>query len=146
MTSSQGRVGCKACQKSIPYTYTDKTPTKTYVLCRSPYICVYHVELISAPVTLVGERKSVLLRYLTNVPNLGLLATEFRQSEHNLFRLQVMKPLVVDVAYLLMPQVNTRLDFLSFREQGGPNIIGVEDKHPPVFAASYSMKHPRCVN
>ena len=44
-----------------------------------------------------------------------------------------MKPLVVDVAYPLMPQVDIQLDFWSFREQGGANVIGVEDEHPPVF-------------
>ena len=65
---------------------------------------------------------------------MGLLATEFRQSEHNLFRLQVLKPLIVVVAYPLMPQVDIRLDFLSFREHGGAYVIGVEDEHPPISA------------
>ena len=85
--------------------------------------------------------------------NLGLSTTEFRQSEHNLFRLQVLKPLVVDLAYPLMPQVDIRLDLLSFREHGGAYVIGVEDEHPPIFVpvrkclAFFSrMKHPRCVN
>ena len=45
-----------------------------------------------------------------------------------------MKPGVVEVAYPLMPQVRIRLDFLSFFEQGGSNIIGVEDEHLPVSA------------
>ena len=67
---------------------------------------MYQVELISTPVTLVGERKSVLLPYLAGFTNLVLLVTEFRQSEDNLFRLEVLKPLVVDVAYPLMPQVD----------------------------------------
>ena len=31
-----------------------------------------------------------------------------------------------------MPQVDIRLDFLSFREHGGAYIIGVKDKHPPI--------------
>ena len=63
---------------------------------------------------------------------MGLLATEFRQSEQNLFRLQLLKPLVVNVAYLLMPKADIRLDFLSFREHEGAYIIGVEDEHPPI--------------
>ena len=46
-----------------------------------------------------------------------------------------MKPLIVDVAYPLMPQVDIRLDFLSFREHCGAHVIGVEDKHPPVSMA-----------
>ena len=70
-------------------------PAKTNVLCEPPYIRMYQVELVPAPVALVGERKSVLL-----------LATKFGNSEHCLFRLQVLKPLVVDVAYPLMPQVS----------------------------------------
>ena len=45
-----------------------------------------------------------------------------------------MKPLVVDVAYSLMPQVDIRLVFLSFREQGGAHVIGVQDEHPPISA------------
>ena len=64
----------------------------------------------------------------------GIPATEFRQSEHDLFRLQVLKPLIVDVAYPLMPQVDIRLDFLSFREHGGAYVIGVKDEHPPISA------------
>ena len=40
--------------------------------------------------------------------------------------------MVVDVAYLLMPQVDIRLKFLSFREHGGAYVIGVEDEHPPI--------------
>ena len=40
--------------------------------------------------------------------------------------------MVVDVAYPLMPQVDIQLDFLSFRDQGGTYVIGVEDEHPPI--------------
>ena len=69
---------------------------------------------------------------------MGLLAIEFRQSEHNLFQLQVLKPLVVDVAYPLMPQVDIRLNFLSFREHGGAYIIGVEDENPPISASLHN--------
>ena len=65
---------------------------------------------------------------------MGLPAIEFWQSEHNLFLLEVLQPLVVDVAYPLMPQVDIRLDFLSFREHGGAYVISVEDEHPPIFA------------
>ena len=76
----------------------------------------------------------MLLPYLAGFTNLVLLVTEFRQSEDNLFRLEVLKPLVVDVAYPLMPQVDIRLNFLSFHEQGGAYVIGVEDEHPPISA------------
>ena len=79
------------------------TPAKTNVLCRPPYIRMYQVELVPAPVSLVGERKSVLLPELAGFTNLCLPATKFGQSEHHLFRLQVLKPLVVDVAYSLVP-------------------------------------------
>ena len=37
------------------------TPTKTNVLCRPPYIRMYQVKLVPALVSLVGEKKSVLL-------------------------------------------------------------------------------------
>ena len=33
-----------------------------------------------------------------------------------------------------MPQVDIRLDFLSFREDGGAYVIGVKDEHPPISA------------
>ena len=36
-------------------------PAKTNVLCWPPYIIMYQVELVPAPVTLVGEGKSMLL-------------------------------------------------------------------------------------
>ena len=78
-------------------------PAKTNVLCRPPHIGVYQVELVPAPVTHVGEGKSVLLPKLAGLTNLCLLATKFEQSEHHLFQLQVLKPLVVDVAYPLVP-------------------------------------------
>ena len=44
-------------------------------------------------------------------------------------RLQVLKPLIVDVAYPLLPQVDIRLGFLSLREQSGVGAIvgAVED-------------------
>ena len=64
---------------------------------------MYQVELVPAPVMLIGERKSVLLPELAGFTNLCLPATKFRQSEHDLFQLQVLKPLVVDVAYPLVP-------------------------------------------
>ena len=71
---------------------------------------------------------------MANFTNLGLVATEFWQFEHNLFRLQVLKPLVLDVAYPLMTQVDIRLDFLSFPEHSGAYVIGVKDEHPPISA------------
>ena len=109
-------------------------PAKTNILCRPPYIGVYQVELVPAPVALVGERKSVLLLELAGFTNLCLPATKFGSSEHYLFRLQVFKPLVVDVAYPLVPQVNVRLGFLSSCEHCGATVSGVKDKHPPVSA------------
>ena len=62
-------------------------PAKTNVLCWPPYIGMYQIELVSAAVTLVGERKSVLLPKLAGFTNLCLPATKFGQSEHYLFRL-----------------------------------------------------------
>ena len=79
-----------------------------------------------------GEWKPVLLPALAGFTNLGLSATKFQQSENNLFRLQILKPLVVDVANPLVPQVDVRLDLLPFRKHNGADIISVEDEHPPV--------------
>ena len=36
------------------------------------------------------------------------------------------------MAYPLVPQVDVRLGFLSFREHCGATVSGVEDEHPPV--------------
>ena len=74
----------------------------------------------------------MLLPKLAGFTNLCLLATKFGQSEHHLFRLQVLKLLVVDVAYPLVPQVDVRLGFLSFREHCGATVRRVEDEHPPI--------------
>ena len=52
-------------------------PAKTNILCRPPYIGMYLVELIPAPVTLVGERKLVLLPELVGFTNLRLPDTKF---------------------------------------------------------------------
>ena len=60
-------------------------PAKTNILCRPPYIGMYQVELVPSPVSLVGERKSVLLPELTGFTNLCLSATKFGQSEHYMF-------------------------------------------------------------
>ena len=92
------------------------------------------IELVTAPVSFGGKWKPVLLLELAGFTNLGSPAAELRQTKNNLFRLQVLKPLVVDVAYPLVPQVDIRLDLLSFGEQRGADIIGVEDEHPPVSA------------
>jgi hypothetical protein len=99
---------------------------------------VYQLELVSAPIMLVWERKSMLLPQLAGFTNLCLAATKFGQSENHLFRLQILKPPEVDVAYPLVPQADIRLGFLSLREQSGVGaIIGtVEDKHPPISASS----------
>ena len=78
-------------------------PAKTNVLCRSPYIEMYQVELFPALIMLVVERKSMLLSKLASFTNLCLPATKIGQSKHHLFRLKVLKPLVVVVAYLLVP-------------------------------------------
>ena len=61
------------------------------------------------------------------------MATKFWQYEQNLFRLLVLKPLVVDVAYPLMPQVNVLLNVFSFCKYDGANAIGVKEEHPPLF-------------
>ena len=109
-------------------------PAKTNVLCRPPNIGVYQVELVPALVSLVWERKSVLLPELAGFTNLCLPATKFGQSEYYLFRLQLLKPLKVDVAYPLVPQVDVGYDFLSLCEHCGAPVSGVEDEHPPVSA------------
>jgi hypothetical protein len=98
---------------------------------------MYQVELVTAPITLVGERKSVLLYELPGFTNLFLPATEFWQTEYYLSRLQVLKPLIIDMAYPLMPQVDIRLVSLSLRKQSGVGAITgtVEDEHPPVSVA-----------
>jgi hypothetical protein len=96
------------------------------------------IELITAPIAIVGERKSVLLPDLAGFTNLCLPATKFGQTENYLSRLQLWKPPIVDVAYPLVPQVDIRLGFLSLREQSdvGAIVATVENKHPPVFAPS----------
>jgi hypothetical protein len=87
---------------------------------------------------LVGERKSVLLRELAGFTNLSLTATKFGQTENYLFRLQILKPPIVDVAYPVVPQVDIRLGFLPLCEQSsvGAIVSAVEDEHPPVSAPS----------
>jgi hypothetical protein len=96
------------------------------------------IKLVAAPITIVWERKSVLFPKLAGFTNLWLAATKFGQTENHMFRLQVLKPTEVDVAYPLVPQVDIRLRFLSPREQSGVRAIvsTVEDKHPSVSASS----------
>ena len=36
------------------------------------------------------------------------------------------------MGYPLMPQVDIQRDFLSFCEQRGTYVIGLEDEHPPI--------------
>jgi hypothetical protein len=50
---------------------------KTNVLCRPSYVGMYQIELVSALITLVWERKSVLLPELAGFTNLCLAATKF---------------------------------------------------------------------
>ena len=57
---------------------------------------------------------------------------KFWQTENNLFRLQVLKPPIIDVANPLVPQVDVRFDLLPFRKHSGADIISVEDEHPYV--------------
>jgi hypothetical protein len=99
---------------------------------------MYQIELVTAPITIIGEWKSVLLPELAGFTNLRRAATKFGQTENHLFRLQVLKPPKVDVAYPLVPQVDIRLGFLSLREQSGVESIvsTVEDEHPPFSASS----------
>ena len=108
---------------------------------------MYQVELVPAPVSLVGERKSVLLPELAGFTNLCLPATKFGQSEQNLFRLQVLKPLVVAVAYPLVPQVDVRLGFLSVPPSVESRMNILPSLRPcAITRPSSSMKHLRCVN
>jgi hypothetical protein len=67
---------------------------------------MYQIELVTAPITILGERRSVLLPELTGFTNLCRAATKFGQTENHLFCLQVLKPTDVDVAYPLVPQVD----------------------------------------
>ena len=62
--------------------------------------------LVTAVVSFGGEWKPMLLPELAGFTNFGLPATEFQQSEHNLFRLQVLKPPVIDVTDPLMPEID----------------------------------------
>ena len=62
-----------------------------------------------------------------------------------------MKLLEVDVADLLMPQLDVRLNLLPFREHNGVDIIRFEDKHPPIamplpddFAFFFDEAHEMC--
>jgi hypothetical protein len=82
----------------------------------------------------------VSLPELAGFTNLCLPATKFGQTENRLSRLQLLKPLIVDVAHPLVPQVDIRLGFLSLREQSGVGAIvsTVEDKHPPASAPSHN--------
>ena len=80
----------------------------------------------------------MLLPELTGFANLCLPATKFGQTENNLSRLQLLKPLEVDVADPLMPQVDIRLGFLSFREQSGVGAVvsTVEDEQRLITCSS----------
>ena len=109
-------------------------PAKAYTLCRSPHIRMDEIELVTAPVSFGEEWKLVLLPELAGFTYLGLPATKLRQTENNLFRLQVLKPPVINVANPLVPEINIGFDLLSFGEQRGADVIGVEDEHPPVSA------------
>ena len=76
------------------------------MLCRSPHIRMYQVELVPGLITLVGEWKLVLLPNLVGFTKLGLLTTKLRPTKYYLFRLQILDPLVVDVVDLFKPQVD----------------------------------------
>jgi hypothetical protein len=96
------------------------------------------IELVTAPITIVGERESVLLSELAGFTNLRLTAAKFGQTENDLLRLQVLKPPKIDVADALVPQVDIRLGLLSLCEQStiGAIVRSVEDEHPPFSAPS----------
>ena len=76
----------------------------------------------------------MLLPELASFTYLAFLATELQLSKYHLFRLQFFKLRKVDVADLLVPQVDIRFDLLSFHIHHGANIIDMEDKHPPFSA------------
>jgi hypothetical protein len=86
---------------------------KTNILRWPPYVGMYQIEFVTAPITIVGEWKSVLLPELAGFTNLCCAATKFGQTENHLFRLQILKPTEVDVTYPLVPMVDIRLVFLS---------------------------------
>ena len=95
----------KPCMPVVVFDEGDEisTPMKTYFLCWSPYIWMDKIQPISAPISFIREWKSMLLPKLASFTNMGLLATEFWQSEYHLFRLEILKPLVVEVADPLVP-------------------------------------------
>jgi hypothetical protein len=67
------------------------------------------------------------------------MATKFRQTKNYLFRLQILKPLVVDVAYPLVPQVDIRLGFLSLREQSGVVCLFAHDMKHNKLTLAYNF-------
>ena len=94
----------------------------------------------------------MLLPELAGFANLCLPVTKFGQSEHYLFRLQLLKPLVVDVAYPLVPEVDVRLGFCPLANIAVPPSVESRINILPslrpcaITRPSSSMKHLRCVN
>ena len=62
----------------------------------------------------------MLLPELASFTNLGLPATKLWQSEHNLFQLQILKPLVVDVTDRLVPEIMFDLIFCPLGNKAVP--------------------------
>ena len=62
------------------------------------------IELVAAPIALVGKRKLALLSKLTCFTSSAFLTTEFGQTEYNLLWLHVLEFREVDVAGPLVPQ------------------------------------------
>ena len=82
--------------------YKVMASSNAHVLCRSPYSPVDHIKQISAPITLVGEWKSVLLPKLAGFVDLVVPVTKFWQSENNGLRVHFTKPREVNMVELLV--------------------------------------------
>ena len=83
--------------------YEISAPSDAHVLCRSPYIRVDQIELIPAPISIIGEWKSVPLPELVGFADLAISATKFRQSENDILCLRFSKLWEVDMAEPLVP-------------------------------------------
>ena len=73
---------------------------------------------------------------------MGLLATELWQAEHNLFCLQLLKPVEVDVTDPFVPHVNVRFNLLSLGKHCGADDIRLEDEHSPFLAPLHDNLEP----
>ena len=91
------------------------------------------IESVPALILLIGEWKPMLLPKLTNFTYLAFPTPELWQSEYHLFRLQLLNIRKIVVVGPLVSHVDGGFNLLSFCKHCGTNIIGLKDKHPPIF-------------